>query len=330
MKTILVALLALNIYANVLEVDQLFNKKIISVKEQQIEISKNFYGKTVIDEANVKDIVVRFDGYITKLFANKEFVYVKKGDPLLMVYSDEVVSLEEELLFANKNSSVYKSGLKKLETLGIDKKEIKKILESNKVVENIRVYSPISGFITTKNINSGSFVKKGKLLLRIVDFSKLWVIGNIYQKDLSFVKQGMKAVIKIDGFNKIESIIDFIYPRVNKKTQTTSVRILIDNKNLKLFPDLFATIQLYKPPRTILTLPKSAVLTKGEEHFVFKPVGDKDYEPVIVEALRLNSNIYEILDGLSKGEKVIDKGLFLLDSDAITNGLYDTQKDEDW
>lgn len=332
-KSIILIFIAFSLDAKIIEVDQLFNKSFVTVKQQNIEIKKSFYGRTTIDESRVFDITTRFDGFVEKLYANNSYMYIDKNKPLFSVYSDEVVAASEELLLAKrikKNNSMYKSAYNKLESLGLDVITLKKIKNSKKLVKNIDVYSPINGYLIQKNINNKSFIKKGKLIFKIADFSKLWLKVKIYQQDINFISKGMKALVHIDGVSTpIKAVVDYIYPIIDNKEQTIDVRIILDNKYLKLHSNMFAKVELFQIQRSMLTLPRSAVLTKGTKHYVFKSINDNEFEPVEVTAKRIDSKIFEILEGLSAGEIVIDKVLFMLDSDAITNDLY-SPDDEDW
>jgi Cu(I)/Ag(I) efflux system membrane fusion protein len=316
--------------AKIIEVEQLFNKKITKVKEESIGLKKSFYGKTAIDESKIVDITTRFDGFITKLNADKNYMNIKKNTPLFSIYSEKIQSIQDEIKIAKSiNRNLYKSSISKLQVLDISKSEINRLKKGQVSSSGIKVYSSQNGIVLNKNINKSSFVKKGKRLLQIANIDKLWFIAKVYQKDLNFIKKDMQALIKIDGMQTtIKSKVDFIYPMVNEKTKTIDVRFILDNKDLKIYPKMFATVQIKSSNKTILTLPKTAVLTKGSSHYVFKPISDKEFEPVKVEAKRISSSKYEILDGLSKGEEVINNALFLLDSDAITNSLYESDDDE--
>ena len=140
----------------------------------------------------------------------------------------------------------------------------------------------------------------------------------------------MPAKIYIDGISKtIKSKVDYIYPYIDPKTKKVKVRFLIENKNMKLYPNMFAKVKIQNTKKVMLTLPNTAVLNKGSKFYVFKPLSDKEFEPIEVEAKRISSSKYEILDGLEKGEDVINNALFLLDSDAVTNNLYE-EDDDDW
>ncbi|WP_228197987.1 efflux RND transporter periplasmic adaptor subunit [Poseidonibacter antarcticus] len=318
--------------AQIIEVSQVFNKKLVKVQKEQIGTLKSFYGRTALNETKIYDIVTRFDGYITKLYANEQYKTIKKASPLFTIYSNEISSIQEELQIAKKfNKSLVNSNIEKLKSLDINSSMIKKIKSSKKVLKDISFYSPMNSIILQKNINKGSFIKKGKLLLQLVSLDELWFIASVYQKDLSFIKKDMKAKIYIDGVkNPIASKVDMIYPTVDMKTKTVDVRFIIANKDLKLYPNMFAKVKIKTIEKQMLTLPKTAVLRKGDKFYVFQNLSKTEFEPIEIEAKRLSSSKYEILSGLEEGQIVINNALFLLDSDAVTNGLYSSDDDEDW
>ncbi len=333
MKTLILSLIlgftVLN--AQILEVEQLFNKKLTEVKKEQIGTLKSFYGHMKINETKIYDIVTRFDGYITKLDANEQYKFLKKGESLFSLYSDEINSISQEIKIAKKiNRNLLKGNIEKLKSLDLDKKTINKIVNSKNIIKEISIYSPINSIILNKNINNGSFVKKGKLLLQLAPLDELWFIASVYQKDLAFLKEGMDAKIIIDGFEKpIISKVDKIYPNIDLKTKTVDVRFIVPNEDLKLFPNMFAKVLIRDTQKEILTLPKTAVLSKGDKYYVFEQLSKSQFEPIEIKARRISSNKYEILEGLEEGKKVVNNALFLLDSDAITNGLYSSD-DDDW
>ena len=329
LSTLLIGATLLN--AQILEVSQLFNKKLTKVQKEQIGTLKSFYGTTALNETKIYDIVTRFDGYITNLYANEQYKTIKRGSPLFTIYSDEITSIQQEIQIAKKfNKSLVNSNIEKLKSLDINSSTIKKIKFSKKTIKNISFYSPTNSIVLQKNINKGSFAQKGKLLLQLASLDELWFIASIYQKDLSFIKKDMKAKIYIDGIkNSIDSKVDMIYPTVNLKTKTVDVRFVIANKDLKLYPNMFAKVSLKTVEKEMLTLPKTAVLSKGDKHFVFQSLSKDEIEPIEIKAKRISSNKYEILEGVEEGQIVINNALFLLDSDAITNGLYSSD-DDDW
>ena len=311
--------------AKPLEVAQLFNKKTVKVTKQNINLVKTFYGNITIPDGAIKDINIRFDGFIGDIITDKKYTFIKKGDKLFDIYSADINLAMHEYLMSNKN--LRHNYLQKFRSFAIDKKVLTTLEKNRTVKEYINIYSPYEGFIISKNVNDGSFAKKGKTLFQVANLDKLWVIAKVYQKDISSIKKDMPAKIVIDDLQMLSSTVDFIYPNVNALDKTVDVRLEIDNKDLKIYPNMFAKVSISTVQKSMLVLPKTAVLTKADKHFVFIPNGQY-FEPKEITATRINSNQFEI-SGLDENEVVIDKAAFLLDSDAITNGLYESSDDDD-
>ncbi len=325
MKTVIFLFIAISLNAKILEVKQLFNFKTVSVKKEVVQKSRAYYGKTAIDEQKIKEISLRFDAFVTKLYADKSYLYIKRGEPLFRLYSKEALSLIEEFKISKKISqTALKRARFKLRLL-----DLKNLNKLSKTVYDFDFISPYEGYIIEKNVFEGGFAKRGKILFKIADFSSLWVIAEVYQSDLNLLKEGMYANVFIDGFGKIDAKVDFIYPKADPKTKTIQVRLVIDNKK-NIFPGLFAKIELIYDKKERLILPKSAILQKGDKSFVFIPQSDGLFIPKEISANQINSTLFEIKEGLNEGDKVVDKALFLLDSDALTNALYESEEDEDW
>ena len=317
--------------AQILDAKQLFNKKITKVVKEEVSINKSFYGVTKIDESSLVDIVSRFDGYVTKLNANKKYMTIKKGEQLYSVYSQELLSIQNELQVAkNFNQNIYQSTFSRLDNLDISKSEQQKIKDGKMNSNGLVVTSPINGLLMEKNINQSSAITKGNLLLQMASLDKIWFIASVYQSDLEFIKKDNKALITIDGINqKLNSKVDFIYPIFDEKTKTVDVRFILENEDLRLVPSMFGKVNINVKKDLMLTLPKTAVLKKADKFYVFKPLENGEFEPIKMDAKRISSNKYEILSGLNENDEVINNALFLLDSDAVTNALYESDK-EDW
>ena len=330
--SILILLFAISINASIINSKQLFNKSIVKVKQQNISISKIFYATSTYDETKVNDIVLRYSGFIKDLNANSTHKLIKKGDLLFKVYSKELVSSFDELLLAiryNQNKTQIRAIEDRLKLLGISNSTIAKVKRAKKTPYYISIYSKYTGVVMNKSINEQSYAKAGQRLFSLANLSSIWVDANIYQKDLKFIKKGMNANVYIDGVGVYKAKVDLIHPILDNKTKTIPVRLIINNKDKKIFPNMFAKVQFIKKASTMLTLPKSAVITKGAKHYVFKPIEDNQFEPIEVSAIRINSKVFQITKRLKKDDEVINNALFMLDSDAVTNGLYE-EDDDDW
>lgn len=271
---------AVVLQAEILEVKQLFNKKIVSVKSQELAEKKIFYAKSAFDESKIVDVSLRFSGFVEKIYVDTTFITVHKGDTLFSLYSDTLSEIKAEIDLAKdlRQKAVVKNLQKKLNLLNVG--------DSISSEYTVDVRAPISGIIVEKNIHAGSFIKKGMRTYQIVDMSQMWVVMQVYQSDISFIKIGMDATIMIEGLGALRGKVDFITPFMNAKSKKIDVRVVVENPHRKIYPNLFAKVLLKGARKKRLTLPKSAILTKGAKHFVFKPLDDGEFEPIEVIAKR--------------------------------------------
>ena len=329
---LIVSILFISMNSKIIEVKQLFNKSLVQVKQINYSKQKTFYAKTTYDETKIRDVVLRFSGFIKDLKANSTHKYIKKGDKLFSIYSKEASITLDELVMAVQYKSargLIKNIQERLELLDISKKTINQTKKNKKIPYYIDIVSKYEGVVINKKINEQSYAKEGKTLFQIADLRTIWVDAQVYQKDLNFVRESKTAKVFIDNLGVFDANIALIHPIVDNKTKTIPVRLIIDNKDLKIYPNMFATVSFKQNKKSMLVLPKSAVITKGLTHYIFKPISKKEFEPIKVEAKRINSKQFEIISGLKKGDSVINNALFMLDSDAVTNGLYD-EDDDDW
>lgn len=322
---LILILMALSLSSNPIDAKQLFNIQKVKVKKESFIQSKEFYGIIKFDESKTIDIVSRFDGYITYLNANKNYMNIKKGDALYSIYSSEIASIKSEIELAKElNQNLHKKVNSKLENFDIKNAKFSRNNE-------IAISSPTSGIITQKNINNKSYVEKGKTLFQISSLEDIWFIASIYQEDLSFIKANMNSIIKLDGVeDPIVAKVDFIYPVFNEEKKTVDIRFVIENSQNKILPSMFGKVKIEKESKEILVLTKSAVIKKSENYYVFIPKENGEFTPEKIEAKRVSGDKYEILSGLDIDDEVINNSLFLYDADAMTNRVYDETSDEEW
>lgn len=326
MKKILCVLLVFSSFAvaEILSAKQLFNVKTTNVIKVSEGEFREFYGYTKANEEAIKDITLRYDAFVDELYVRKMFTYVKKGEPLFRVYSPELYTAQQELISALriKNQAMEQSVTQKLRLLGMDEKAIQKIIQTKEAQEHVSVASPYTGYITQKKLNQGAFAPKGSKIFEISDYATLWMMVSVYEKDVAFVKKAQEAELFFDITQKpYKAKVDFIYPMVDAKTKSVGVRLLVDNKELELPVEAFAKVRFGTMKKEYLSLPKSAVLTKGKTHSVFaKGEFEGEYEQKIIEAKRLSNDTFEIISGLKEGDVVVNNALFMFDSDAQNNG----------
>ncbi len=323
-----------------LTVEQLFNIDTTMVKKAKLVKTIETYGDLEHPETDVKDITFKINGYVEKLYADYTGKFVKEGEPLLTVYSPELVSAQEEFLNAYEYweemketgnetlkrtaQKMYEASYKRLKYWDITDEQIENLKKTKKVMKTLTLYSPYDGWIMEKFINLGSEVKAGKPVLRLAKHKNLWLIAKVYEQDLPYVKEGEKVMVHFDAYPEkiVNAVVDYIYPMMDKKNRVRDVRLIIPNPDYKLVPGMYSNVFLKIPLGTALCLPDTAVINTGKRQIVFWQKEKGVFEPVFVKLGRYVDGVYEILDGVHEGMVVANSALFLLDADAQLRGKY--------
>ena len=316
-------ILCMSLLIQAVTVEQLFNIKTIKVKKQTLQDSKTYNGRVEIADDRVYTITLTQDGFVRNLSAPNIYDKIIRGQKLFDIYSPEVYKAQIELLSAKKVSrSLAKNIETKLELLDVPRRNIKMIKKANRASKYLPFYSPYSGVVIKKEITEGSAVKRGVTLYQIADLSTVWVIAKAYESDRAFIKKGREVEVTLNGDPQIyRAKIDFINPLVDLANKTIDFRIILKNSKEQIQPNSYATIKTKAPSQSILILPTTAVVTKGEKHLVFVPSEyEGEYKSREIQAKRISSSKFKILSGLKEGDVVVNNSLFLIDSDVVING----------
>ncbi len=329
--TILLALaVSMVLSAKEATVEQLFSVQTVKVKKQTLSQRVKNYGFVKADEARIYDMSPRFGGYVVKLYADKIYMKVKKGQLLAEVYSPEVFKAKDEYLNTYKytqerqNKGMLESAKLKLELLGVSQKEIVEIIKQDKAMPNTKIYAPQSGYIFEKSIDNGSAFKAKQRIFQIVNLDEVWVEAKLFEEERAQLSITPKYELRFKGLDTVYKTTNkLLYPELDPKVATLTLRLRVKNSANQLFPGMYATVISLENSLTQLTLPSTAVILKNGKHYVFM-VGEYEgeYEPLEVQVKVINANTYAITDGLSEGEEVVNNALFMMDSDAQINGLY--------
>jgi Cu(I)/Ag(I) efflux system membrane fusion protein len=215
------------------------------------------------------------------------------------------------------------AGRQRLALLGLDRQAIEAIAPDRAVPQSIALRAPAAGVVIQKSVRTGGAFASGEMLYTIADLSHLWVEVEIYQHDLQVLDRIEKATVFLGGHGRYEARILDRSPLLDEASQSVTLRLGLDNPEGRLQPGLFARVRLLEPEETILFLPTSAVMPRGDEYYVFaEGFFEGEYEPRAVGARRIGREGYAIEWGLEPGEKVVSDALFLFDSDAEINMLY--------
>ncbi len=326
MKTLLflLSLTLTNIHAEIASVEQLFNVQTVKVKQESHAKTMKSFGFVKVDQSRVYDVSPRFGGFIEKLYADKIYTKVTKGQALAKVYSPEVLKAKDEyvnsLRYGNNKGMIHSSKTK-LKLLNIPSAEIKSI-KKNRILTTI--VSPASGYIFKKNINNNSAFNAKKVLFEIVNLDNVWIEVNIHQdqlKDLQTIDTFSLTTPAYERTFKAKN--SGIYPNLDSKEESFTLRLEVQNTDTLLKPGMYISVKMSKKSQNYLTLPTTAVIRKNGIFYAFV-VGEYEgeYEPLQIEVEVLNPDIYIVTGGLIAGDEVVNNALFMMDSDAQVNGLY--------
>ena len=213
MRKLLIIIMLFSI-SSAITVEQLFNIKKIKVKKETIEDSRVYNGYAKMIDSKIYTITTTQNGFIKNLTAKNIYDRVKKHQRLFNIYSPEIYRAEIELLNALEYSpSLAESIERKLRLFDVSKADIEKIKRDRRAYKYLPFYSPYSGIVIEKSVTEGSSIKKGMNIYKIADLSKIWVVGEAYEKDREYIKRGRKLEITFSGSKRVyRAKIDFIYP----------------------------------------------------------------------------------------------------------------------
>jgi len=291
-------------------------------------------GRVTADETRVVRVTSRTGGWIEKVMVDFTGRFVRAGEPMFTLYSPELMASQQEYLLAIKAEetmahssvpgahtstlSMKDSARRRLEHWGLDDAAIQELERTKKPQRSTTIHAPSSGFVLTRNAFPNARVTPETELYTLVDLSRVWIIADVYESDMSNIRMGQTAVVMptyLPG-RKINARVTNILPQVDPQTRTLKVRLDAENPGLVLKPDLFVNVEFHSSLPARLTVASSAVLNSGLRKIVFVAKGDGIFEPRTVETGEYFDGRVEIRSGLRAGEQVVSEGAFLLDSES--------------
>ena len=308
------------------ERQQLIGVRTAALKVQPVHRLIRAFGRVDYAEPNISLVTLKFEGWVEKLFVDSTGRPVRRGEALLEIYSPDLVSAQQEYLLALKAKdlagssglSVLSSAREKLKLWGITDRQVEDLERTGEMKRTLPVYAPISGIVIEKEVLNGQKVMPGENLFKIADLSTVWVLGDIYEYELPFVKTGQEAMISLSYFpgETFAGRITYIYPYLNPETRTNRVRIEVKNPELRLKPEMYANLEVHVDYGARLAIPADAVLDAGVKNIVFVDMGDGYFEPREVKLGAKGEGVYEVLAGVAEGERVVTSANFLVDSES--------------
>jgi RND family efflux transporter MFP subunit len=283
----------------------------------------------VIDynETALTDVTTKFKGWIEKLDVNATGQLVMQGDPLFEIYSPELFSAQREYLLALEqgtnapsDTALRKSALTKLSFFDISEQQIAELERTREPRKTLRILAPQDGFVIEKMVVQGQMADVGMKLYRLADLGLVWVIAQIYEHDLPFIRLGQEATVTLPSFpdREFRGRVTYIYPNVDEKTRTARVRMEFHNPGYFLKPGMFATVHVISELEpSALLIPDMAILRSGEKSTVFVALEGGKFEPrTVAIGPQSENDYYQVLSGVNEGERIVTSGQFMLDSES--------------
>ena len=291
-------------------------------------------GRVAVDERKLAKVTIKFHGWIERLFVSATGDHVRKGQQLFTIYSPDLVATQEEYLLALQgrkqmgesefpevargSQDLLEATKRRFQLWDITADHVRELEKTGKVLKALPIHSPITGTVIKKEALAGAHVDPGQELYTIADLSHIWILADIYEYELSFVKAGQKASVTLsyDPSRVLTGQVGFIYPTLDPKTRTAKVRFEMDNADDTLKPDMYANVELRVSLGTKLAIPQEAIIESGQKQVVFLHHGGGKLEPRLIKTGVKTGEWSEVLEGLKEGEHVVTSANFLIDSES--------------
>lgn len=281
-------------------------------------------GEVEVGEDELSVINLRFSGWVERIHVDRTGDEVKKGQVLFDIYSPELVSAQEEYLLGIRtqgaDSPLARSARRKLELWDIDARDIDAVARAGEAARTLPIRAAASGYVLHKAVVEGARAMAGQDLYRIGNLKRIWVTAEVYEHDAPWVEVDQPAQLELtyqEG-GVLEGKVSYIYPTLNPKSRTLTVRLEFENPGVRLKPGMFATVNIqFRRKDEVIAVPTEAILNSGRRQLVFVALGEGRFQPREVQTgLVGDHRLTEVLDGLSEGERVVVSGQFLIDSES--------------
>jgi len=309
------------------ELQQRIGVRIGTVERGPLLMSVNALGIVQPNETQVARVNIKTDGWVDKLFVNFVGQTVRKGDPLLSIYSPQFLSTQQELLNALRSEqtvggsqqSLSSAARRRLELWDVPPDEIDQLVRTGQPQKDLLLKSPINGTVLEKKVFEKQYVTPEKELYVIGDLSTVWVQAKVYEYEIPHVELGQPATISIASLpdRQFTGKVVFVQPIVEEVTRTVQVRVELPNQQGIFKPGMFAQISIRHPMGEGLLVPSSAILRTGERDIAYRVEPGDHFVPVAVKISPIQfGDRFQVLEGLKETEQVVTSANFLIDSES--------------
>ncbi len=316
------------------ERQQLIGVRLGKAEQRTIEKVVRTVGRVDYDEKRIGIVSPKIGGWIEELYVDFTGRQVKKGEPLLTIYSPELVSTQEEYLLAlrarggwskspfpevaDSGALLVESARRRLKLWDITDAQIESLEKSGQVQRTLTLYSPFSGVVLEKAATRGMYIMPGATLYKLADLSVVWLIADIYEYELPHIRLGQQAAMRLSYLpgEVFTGRAIYIYPYLDAQTRTAKVRFEFANPHGKLKPEMFADVEIKIALGSRLVVAEGAIIDTGTRTVAIIALGSGYFEPREVKLGARVDGWVEVLEGLKAGEQVVTSANFLIDSES--------------
>src|SRR6266481_7662949 len=313
---------------------QLIGLQIATVQEEDLVGRIDTAGLVEPDEQLEGYVQTRFAGWIRQVFVNQTYQFVKKGQPLFTIYSPDLVSTENEYLIALRSQqslrsssvegvsegaqSLISAALDRLRQFGVPAHEIARLQREGATKDAIEIVSPMSGYVVERNALPNMYAQPDTKLYAITTLTKIWIYAAVFQNQISQVKVGDPVAVTVDSYpgKHFDGRVDFIWEALDPMTRTAKVRCSFANPEGLLKIGMYVAVAITPRFGRGLVIPDSGVFRTGEHNVVFIDRGDGYLTPTEVELGAHLAQSFQVLKGLSAGQRIVSSANFLVDSES--------------
>ena len=301
-----------------------------SAEKVQVPVNIKVPGRLAFNAEKSKVLSARAPGRVERIYAF-DGAQVDVGSPIVELYSPEFLSAQQEYLLSSKTAKVLETSktmsdllgdaritqqaaANRMRNLGAGEGDIKSIENTGKTTSNLVMRSPLKGVVVKRNVEPGSTVSSGDVIATLADPKQLWFLGNVFEQDFRFVKQGQKMVLHLEAYPDKEFVAtaNYIAPTIDPQTRALLIRADVENTDDLLRPDMYASASLTTGTADAVVVPQSAIVRIRENRFAIIKVGPETFRRVPVKGYDLNSKSFAITEGVEQGWQVLAEGAVLL------------------
>jgi RND family efflux transporter MFP subunit len=251
----------------------------------------------------------------------------------MSLYSQDLYQAEQDFMIARDSyrrsdsadsaltemrRQLYEAARQRLSLLGLSDGDLDDVEKSELPSPQMMLRSPFSGYVLEKSVYSGQYLSPDQNLLTIADLSTVWVLGDVYEKDIPYVHEGQSARMRLTAIpgEEFQGTIGYLYPSISEKTRTMKVRLQFSDPRMRFRPGMYAEVQVQRETNQALVVPADAVMDGGSVQYAFVVHNGTHFEPRLIKVGSSSDDWVQVLSGLNEGEEVVTSANFLIDSES--------------